>query len=90
MRKHRSDEVWRRAKARMDRVARADKAKVLREELAREGISEGEAVRRVVSEYLGENPGEDQLRTLAATFASAFGMKPDRFLALWREARANR
>lgn len=84
-RRERKSEIWRRAKSRMDRVTGPDKFKVLREELQREGISEAEMIRRVVEDRLGKSPPEDQVRVLAASFSSALGMKPDRFITLWRE-----
>ena len=83
-------EVWYRVKTRMDRAALHDRAGVFREELTREGITEEEAVCRAVEEYYRKNPGEDQVWALAAIFASIFGMKPDRFVALWLRARSRR
>ena len=90
MKEKRKPEVWYRAKSRMDSVAMHDKARVLREEIAREGITEEEAVWRAVEDYYGKNPSDDQVRALAAIFSSVFGMKPDRFVALWLRARSRR
>lgn len=49
-----------------------------------------EAIGRVVDEFLGENPTEDQVRGLAATLAEVVGVKVDRSVALRREARLRR
>ncbi len=67
-----------------------DKARALQDEIKRQGLTMTEAVERVVKEFLGEDPPEDHVRGLAATFAKTLGVKPDRFVALWREARLRR
>jgi hypothetical protein len=74
----------------MDRVAFQDKIRVLRDELEKAGLTETEAIGRIVKDYLGVNPKEDQVRDLAAIFASVFGMKPKRFVALWLAGRERR
>lgn len=90
MRERQRDEVWRRAKARMDKVAGPYKARALTEELWKQGLNVTEAIRRVVEEFLGTNTTEDQVRALAATWAWVLGVEVDRFVALWREYRSRR
>ena len=83
-------ELWLRAKARMDRVASFDRFRVLKEEIENAGLTEVEAIRRVVEDMLGKNAKEDQVKDLATAFAWVFGMKPDRFVLLWRGDADNR
>ncbi len=90
MAKRQRDEMWRRAKARMDRAASFDRSRVFKEEIERAGLTEVEAIRRVVEDMLGKNPTEDQVKDLAKAFAWVFGMKPDRFVFLWRGDPDNR
>lgn len=90
MSKHQKDEMWRRAKARMDRAASFDRSRVFKEEIERAGLTEAEAIRRVVEDMVGKNPTEDQVKDLARAFAWVFGMKPDRFVVLWRGGRDKR
>jgi hypothetical protein len=74
----------------MQKATGPDKAKALQDEIKNQGLTMTEAIGRVVKEFLGEDPAEDQVRGLAATFAKTLGVKPDRFVALWREARLRR
>jgi hypothetical protein len=74
----------------MDKLPGPMKARALREEASKCGISDAEMVRRVVEEFLGGSggdPSEDQVRGLAASVAPLLGMKPDRFVAFWRATR---
>lgn len=86
----RNQEVWRRAAARMEKVKGPAKAKILQEEIAAAGLTMQEVIGRVVTDYLGKDPTEDQVRGLAATFSLALGVKADRFVALWLEGRSRR
>lgn len=89
-RKHKQEPTWRQLWSRMDKLPGPMKARALREEAARRGISDDEMIKRVVEEFLGgswEQASEDQVRDLAATLAPLLGMKPERFVALWRALR---
>jgi uncharacterized protein YejL (UPF0352 family) len=83
-------EVWRRAAARMTKVKGPAKAKVLQQEIAAAGLTMQQVIGRVVTEYLGKDPAEDQVRALAATFSLALGVKADRFFDFWLEGRSGR
>ena len=76
--------------ARMAKATGPGKAKALQEEIQRHGITMSEAIERVVTDFLGENPTEDQVRALATSLAKVLGVRVDRFVALWREARPRR
>ncbi len=86
----RRQEVWWRAAVRMEKVRGPAKAKILQEEIAAAGLTMQEVIERVVTDYLGKDPTEDQVRGLAATFSLAVGVQADRFVALWLEGRSRR
>ena len=76
--------------ARMARATGPIKAKVLQEEIERQGITMSEAIERVVTDFLGNKPTENQVRDLATSLAKLLGVRVERFVALWREARFRR
>jgi len=49
-----------------------------------------EAIERVVTDFLGNKPTENQVRDLATSLAKLLGVRVERFVALWREARFRR
>lgn len=74
----------------MEKVRGPAKAKILQEEIAAAGLTMQAVIESVVTDYLGKDPTEDQVRGLAATFSLVLGVKADRFVALWLEGRSRR
>ncbi len=85
MQTRKRDEVWRRAKARMDRVTGPDRARAFQEELKSQGIPLGKAICRAIRDFCGENATEDQVRALGARWAKDLGVSPDGWVRFWRD-----
>ena len=81
------DEAWRSAKRRVDRLSGPAQAKALVQEIQKQGLDMSEVVGRIVVEFLGENPSDDQVRSLAASLAFMLDMRPNSFVDFWREFR---